>query len=70
MMHHLRWLTPAAALLVVNDPMAGLGQSRHFVQATSTSASPSIPDVFRRRSERSKWAISGSDHWSTMFDKP
>jgi hypothetical protein len=30
------------------------------VHATSTSASPSIPDVLRRRSERSKRANSGS----------
>jgi hypothetical protein len=41
--------------------MSLLGQSRRFVQATSTSASPSIPDVFRRRSERSKRANSGHD---------
>jgi hypothetical protein len=32
------------------------GQSRHFVSTTSTSASLSTPDIFRRRSERSKWA--------------
>ena len=34
--------------------MTAKGHSRHFVQTTSTSASPSIPDIFRRRSERSK----------------
>jgi len=34
------------------QPLSALGQSRRFVQATSTSASPSIPDVFWRRSER------------------
>jgi hypothetical protein len=33
-----------------------VGHSRRFVRAASTSVSPSIPDVFRRRSERSKRA--------------
>jgi hypothetical protein len=42
--------------------MSAQGHERRFVQATLTSALPSIPDVFfRHRSERSKRAISGTD---------
>jgi hypothetical protein len=45
---------------------AALGQSRRFAQATSTSASPSTPDVFRRRSERSK--MNGHEELQQIFD--
>jgi transcriptional regulator with XRE-family HTH domain len=40
--------------------MSPSGHSRRFVYVTWTSALPSTPDVFRRRSERSKRANSGS----------
>jgi hypothetical protein len=43
---------------------AAWGHERRFVQVTSTSASASTPDIFRRRSERSKRAISGLMHRS------
>jgi hypothetical protein len=36
--------------------VSALGQSRRFVHATWTSASPSTPDVLRRRSEPTRRA--------------
>jgi hypothetical protein len=39
--------------------MSQLGQSRRFVHATQTSAFPSYPDVLRRRSEATLWAMCG-----------
>src|SRR5438093_5043460 len=48
--------------------MTAMGQSRRFAHAPTTSASPSTPDVFRRRSERSKRARSRSRQLS--FDQP
>jgi hypothetical protein len=51
--------TRGRCLKLTPEHTAALGQSRRFEHATSTSASPSIPDIFRRRSERSKRATSG-----------
>jgi hypothetical protein len=48
-MHHLRWLTPAAALLVVTDPMAGLGHSRRFRDVRDESGLRPIADVMVQR---------------------
>jgi len=51
MMHHLRWLTPAAALLVVTDPMAGLGVRRD--KAALSSGCKSHPATAPAGSNRS-----------------
>jgi hypothetical protein len=48
--------------------MSEMAQSRRFVQATSTSASRSIPGVYRRPSERSKRAMNGHEQLQQIFD--